>query len=62
MIGIVIDLDECMSYNGNCSDICVNTVGGFHCECMAGWKLQRDNKTCAGKLKLYKIELVVQFI
>ncbi|XP_020602983.1 signal peptide, CUB and EGF-like domain-containing protein 3 [Orbicella faveolata] len=39
--------DECSASNGGCSHKCVNTVGGYRCECPEpGLSLALDNKTC----------------
>lgn len=32
------DINECAVHNGNCSQICVNTVGGYMCECRQGYE------------------------
>ena len=38
------DVDECqvLSPNGFCSQVCVNTEGSFHCDCMEGYQLFRS--------------------
>ncbi len=41
-----VDINECKTNNGNCSDICTNKVGSFECSCNEGFKLEADNKTC----------------
>ena len=43
------DLDEChkKSYH-DCSQMCINTEGGFYCFCEEGYQLLSDNKTCEG--------------
>ncbi|KAI0210591.1 hypothetical protein LSAT2_004679 [Lamellibrachia satsuma] len=40
------DINECTLSIHNCSDICVNTIGGFRCECRPGYKLGSDRSTC----------------
>ncbi len=44
------DNNECLPNNGRgeCSDICVNTVGSFRCLCNTGRQLGSDGKTCTG--------------
>ena len=42
-----LDIDECQSDHG-CDQECVNDIGGFHCECRAGYQLM-DLFTCAGQ-------------
>lgn len=32
-----VDLDECATNNGGCDQLCVNTAGGYRCECRAGY-------------------------
>ncbi|XP_028809033.1 thrombomodulin [Denticeps clupeoides] len=39
-----VDVDECWS--GPCEQTCVNTDGGYRCECMPGYTLARDRGTC----------------
>lgn len=47
----VDDVNECMTRNGDCQDICINTVGGFYCACGAGQVLSDPaTVTCDGKL------------
>ena len=43
------DIDECKVDNGNCQEVCNNTLGSFICECGAGFTLQPDGLTCRGK-------------
>ena len=46
------DLDECSLENGGCSDVCVNTVGSFYCECSDALEsLSMDGKTCSKRKK-----------
>ncbi|XP_074624433.1 oncoprotein-induced transcript 3 protein-like [Acropora palmata] len=41
------DIDECQVGNGGCQDVCVNTFGGFYCECSdPELSLARDNRHC----------------
>ncbi|KAG1699621.1 Very low-density lipoprotein receptor [Nymphon striatum] len=39
------DKDECRTNNGGCSQLCVDTPGGYYCDCKPGFKLL-DNRTC----------------
>lgn len=48
---IYVDTNECMSNNGGCQQICANALPGFTCGCNAGYVLNPDNTTCAGKYK-----------
>jgi hypothetical protein len=44
------DVDECDTNNGGCTDRCVNTVGGYHCQCKVGYKWFTINgRNCSGK-------------
>ncbi|GAB6028974.1 hypothetical protein CHUAL_004768 [Chamberlinius hualienensis] len=38
-------INECHTNNGGCSQRCVDTVGGYYCDCNPGYKLV-DNRTC----------------
>ena len=40
-------MNECLPDNGNCSDVCVNDVPFYHCECPTGAQLDpANNLTC----------------
>ncbi|XP_061887976.1 collagen and calcium-binding EGF domain-containing protein 1 isoform X1 [Entelurus aequoreus] len=42
-----LDIDECVQTNKTaCSQICVNAVGSFRCECETGYFLEEDGRTC----------------
>lgn len=43
------DIDECLTNNGGCDQICTNTDGGFNCSCGPGYELDIDGLTCNGK-------------
>ncbi|XP_071808298.1 bone morphogenetic protein 1 homolog [Asterias amurensis] len=39
--------DECSSESsGGCEQICVNTIGSYHCECEPGFELKSDGVSC----------------
>ena len=43
------DINECEEeHNNNCTQICINQYGSFHCECRDGFMLQADGKHCLG--------------
>ena len=44
----VPDIDECTVFGTGqlCSQICINTVGSFRCDCREGYTLARDERTC----------------
>ncbi|CAM9153638.1 unnamed protein product, partial [Lampetra planeri] len=50
-----VDIDECADKNMTaCSQICVNSVGSYRCECDKGYFLEEDGKTCTkGKRALH---------
>jgi len=38
------DVNECLTNNGGCDGLCINTLGSYKCQCPAGLKLDVDNK------------------
>ena len=46
-----IEYDECLKDNHGCGHICVNTLGGFRCECEIGYELHSDGKKCEGRAR-----------
>lgn len=38
--------DECKSEHHGCQHVCVNTLGGYRCECEIGFELNSDGKRC----------------
>lgn len=42
----VKEYDECKGSNHGCEQQCVNTVGGYRCDCDIGFELHSDGKTC----------------
>lgn len=48
--------DECKDNNGGCSQHCVDTPGGYYCDCLPGYKLM-DNHTCDGMLDLFIVQV-----
>ena len=45
---IAPDIDECLTNNGQCSQVCVNEVGTYRCACSAGYTLGGDGRMCTG--------------
>ena len=43
------DINECLTENGGCADICINLFDSFMCQCRHGYKLQEDGRSCDGK-------------
>lgn len=56
--GECIDIDECAVNNGNCTQVCVNDPGSYHCECAPGFEsanstgLNGTNGTTTGNSSL----------
>ena len=44
----LIDIDECLVANGNCEQICSNTIGSMECDCQDGYRLGSDGESCLG--------------
>ena len=40
------DTNECAMMNGNCSQMCFNTIGSYVCSCNNGYQLGTNNRTC----------------
>ncbi|VDD74489.1 unnamed protein product [Mesocestoides corti] len=40
------EFDECKTNKHGCSHICVNTLGGYRCQCEIGYELHPDGKRC----------------
>ena len=40
---------ECDVDNGGCDQICINTIGNFHCNCTEGYLLNEDGFSCDGE-------------
>ena len=43
------DNDECTLDTDNCTQVCVNTDGGFNCTCRDGYSLDEDGISCEGR-------------
>lgn len=61
--------DECAMGVDGCDQYCVNTVGGYFCDCYSGYVLKSDRKTCSGMCKLNRLHslgmmlsVVLQFL
>lgn len=39
------DVDECLSFNGGCEQVCVNEAEAFTCGCHSGFELRKDEPT-----------------
>ena len=45
---MLTEVDECESEGHGCEHDCVNTLGGYRCECKIGYELHSDGKHCEG--------------
>ena len=46
------DIDECEEGTYNCSQLCVNDPGSYHCECnMTEYVLLSDRRSCESELR-----------
>ena len=45
---IVVDVDECLTDNGGCTQTCNNIDGSYQCSCQDGYQLDSDDHTCIG--------------
>ena len=46
--GIVLDIDECQTANGECEHDCRNIPGSRVCSCRKGYRLEANQRMCAG--------------
>ncbi|KAL5497494.1 hypothetical protein EMCRGX_G013970 [Ephydatia muelleri] len=49
----VVDINECSTNNGNCSQICMNTIGSYICSCVSGYLLGANNQSCYAAVAPY---------
>ena len=47
---MALDVNECLSGNGGCTQNCSNTAGSYQCYCDEGYELSSDDHTCVGKM------------
>ena len=43
------DIDECTEGISQCNQLCINTIGSFTCDCISGFIIDVDGRTCDGK-------------
>ena len=46
------DVDECLTNNGGCEQVCTNTDGSFSCSCDSGYSLDSNLLNCSGETLL----------
>jgi tolkin protein len=50
LIGFCLEYDECTNAQEHgCEHDCINTLGGYECQCMIGYELHSDEKRCERK-------------
>ena len=42
----VLDINECQTDNGGCTQTCINTDGSYRCSCQNGYQLTSDGRNC----------------
>ena len=58
---ICVDINECQTDNGGCTQTCDNTDGSYQCSCWKGYELNDDNHTCVGKIIVVILDNYVDF-
>ena len=43
-----LDINECATNTSNCSQTCINSIGGYSCDCYHGYSLNADKAGCDG--------------
>ena len=43
------DVNECAEILDDCSQVCIDTVGSYSCDCLDGFILQADETSCDGQ-------------
>ena len=57
----ISDINECQSNNGNCDQMCVNTIGSYMCNCSEGYLLSEDLTTCDGNSDTIMLQIFSSF-
>lgn len=47
------DIDECDEDVAGCTQLCINSIGSYACNCENGYQLGSDNQTCFGTIDLF---------
>ena len=58
MILFLLDINECSISNGGCSHSCHNSAGSFTCSCPSGLELDPGKRSCRGKVKTHRHQVV----
>ena len=49
-VNLFADIDECLESSNVCENgHCINTLGGFECECDTGYEPTMMNQMCSGR-------------
>ena len=48
MTELISEINECAINNGNCSQLCTNTIRSYYCTCTSGYLLNSNKITCIG--------------
>ena len=47
-----LDVNECATENGACSQNCINTQGSYYCNCNSGYSLAVNKHACDSKYQI----------
>ena len=56
------DINECATSNGNCTQVCTNTVGSYYCSCMTGYTLNSNGQACDGRFFYMTAAIMVSLL
>ena len=48
------EVNECLTRNGGCQDLCTNVPGSYECSCSKGYKLADNGLTCEGAFSFHR--------
>ena len=54
-------MNECLLGTDNCTQICVNSVGGFICQCFNGFTLDTDKINCRSWYIYFHANIYIHF-
>ena len=60
-----VDINECSANTHACSQLCVNDLGTYHCECFNGYQKRittPTDGTCTGKYYLHPLVVLVYIV